>query len=264
MARTQARTPDRERVLRPARRLCPACGGAMRIRYENRRTLVTLSGIERLRLKIRCCDAPGCTRFRKPYRPEAEGALALPQHEFGLDVVALVGGLRHRDHRSVPEIHTILRARGVSIAERSVTNLLDRYDEVLATQVSNPGHLRRRLAGQEQIILALDGLQPDVGHEVLWVLRDCLSGTVLLARSLLSGTAEDLAVLLREVVETIGVPVAGVISDGQHSIRKAVAAVLPGVPHQLCHFHFLREAALPIFEADRHAKKELKKGVGGD
>jgi hypothetical protein len=54
-----------------------------------------------------------------------------------------------------------------------------------------------------------------------------------------------------------------VISDGQHSIRKAVAAVLPGVPHQLCHFHFLREAALPIFEADRHAKKELKKGVRG-
>src|SRR4028119_436982 len=228
MARTQVRVPDRERVLRPARRLCPACGGAMRIRYENRRTLVTLSGIERLRLKIRRCEAPGCARFRKPYRPEAEGALALPQHEFGLDVVALVGALRHRDHRSVPEIHAILRARGVSIAERSVTNLLDRYDEVLATQVSNPDHLRWRLAGQEQIILALDGLQPDVGHEVLWVLRDCLSGTVLLARSLLSGTAEDLAVLLREVIETAGVPVVGVISDGQHSIRKAVGGGVPG------------------------------------
>ena len=43
MARTQIRMPDRERVLRPVRRLCPTCGGAMRIRYENRRTLVTLS-----------------------------------------------------------------------------------------------------------------------------------------------------------------------------------------------------------------------------
>jgi hypothetical protein len=30
----------------------------------------------------------------------------------------------------VPEIHAILRQRGVAIAERSVTNLLDRYDEV--------------------------------------------------------------------------------------------------------------------------------------
>jgi hypothetical protein len=38
---------------------------------------------------------------------------------------------------------------------------------------------------------------------------------------------------------------------------------LPDVPHQPCHFHYLREAALPIFEADRHAKKELKKRVRG-
>ena len=35
------------------------------------------------------------------------------------------------------------------------------------------------------------------------------------------------------------------------------------MPHQLCHFHYLREAALPIYEADRHAKKELKKRVRG-
>jgi hypothetical protein len=35
------------------------------------------------------------------------------------------------------------------------------------------------------------------------------------------------------------------------------------VPHQLCQFHYLREAAKPIYEADRHAKKELKKLVRG-
>src|SRR5262249_32278055 len=37
----------------------------------------------------------------------------------------------------------------------------------------------------------------------------------------------------------------------------------PGIPHQQCHFHYLREAAKPIYEADRHAKKELKKRVRG-
>ena len=90
-----------------------------------------------------------------------------------------------------------------------------------------------------------------------------VSGEVLLARSLLSGTADDLAPLLREVADAVGVPVEGVISDGQTSIRRAVERALPGVAHQLCHFHFLREAALPVFEADRHAKVELKKQVRG-
>ena len=58
-------------------------------------------------------------------------------------------------------------------------------------------------------------------------------------------------------------PITGVVSDGQESIRKAVAKALDGVPHQLCHFHYLREATKPISEADRHAKKELKKRVRG-
>lgn len=264
MARRSARErPERERVLRPVRRSCPACDGPLRYRYDNHRTLVTLSGPVRLHLKICRCETPGCPRYHRPYRPEAEGAVALPQHEFGLDVVALVGVLRHRDHRSVPEIHVALRQRGVDIAERSVTNLLDRYDELLATAVTSPRRLRRVLQGQGGVILALDGLQPDVGHEVLWVVRECLSGEVLLARSLLSARAVDLAPLLREVAAAIGVPVLGVISDGQTSIRRAVAMALPGVPHQLCQFHFLREAAEPVFEADRHAKVELKAKVRG-
>jgi len=95
------------------------------------------------------------------------------------------------------------------------------------------------------------------------VLRDCLSGEVLLARSLLSACEAELADLLREVQQVLEVPIRGVISDGQHSIRKAVQAVLPDVPHQLCHFHYLREAAKPVYEADRHAKKELKKHLRG-
>ena len=60
--------------------------------------------------------------------------------------------------------------------------------------------------------------------------------------------------LLEEVANTLAVPIKGVISDGQHAIRIAVASALPGVPHQLCQFHYLREAAKEVYEADRHAK----------
>jgi hypothetical protein len=96
-----------------------------------------------------------------------------------------------------------------------------------------------------------------------WGDDGALSGEVLLARSLLSGRGMDLEPLLREVAEAVGVPVLGVVSDGQTSVRRAVEGALPGVPHQLCQFHFLREAAHPVFEADRHAKVALKAEVRG-
>jgi Transposase, Mutator family len=88
-------------------------------------------------------------------------------------------------------------------------------------------------------------------------------GEVLLARSLLGGTEKDLVPLLREVADALEVPITGVVSDGQRAIRKAIGSALPGVPHQLCQFHYLREAAKEVYEADRHAKKEVKKRVRG-
>jgi hypothetical protein len=264
MSRTKKRNPGgSERVLEPASAVCAGCEQPHWIAYHRRRRVVTLDGMLDLRLKIRRCHNLACALYKYAIRPEGEGALALPHGEFGLDVIALIGALRYAEHRSVPEIHRELVRRGVAIAERTVTNLLQRYEELVALHLSDHARLQELLRRQGRVVLALDGLQPDVGHEVLWVLRDCLSGEVLLARSLLGSTQDELAALLREVETALPVPIRGVISDGQPSIRRAVKAALPGVPHQLCQFHYLREAARPIYEADRHAKKELKKRMRG-
>ncbi len=82
------------------------------------------------------------------------------------------------------------------------------------------------MANQGRVILAIDGMQPEIGHEVLWVIRDCISGEILLAKTLLSSRNEDLAALLLEVTNTLDVPIDGVVSDGQQSIRKAVGLAL--------------------------------------
>jgi hypothetical protein len=264
MARTTPRpTPTTTQTLVPILRHCPCCGNTMWAAYHNYRTITTLEAVLRLTLQIRRCLNPHCSQVRKPYRPEAEGRLALPKHEFGLDVMAFVGTRRYIHHGSIPEIHHALVDRGVAVAQRTVPHLLERYDELLSLRLQDPGRLRRITESHGRVVLALDGLQPDMGHEVLWVVRDCLSGEVLLAQSLLSATHTDLATLLHRVKQALCVPIVAVVSDGQPSIRKAVQHALPKVPHQLCHFHYLREAAKPIYEADRHAKKELKKRVRG-
>ena len=242
---------------------CPHCGSHMWVDYENMRVIITLSEVVELRLRVRRCPNKDCDRYHKPYRPECEGAWALPKHEFGLDVIAMIGHRRYRHHETVGEIHTYLCEQRVDISERSVTNQLDRYDELVALSLQSSDRLQALFEQHGRVILAIDGLQPDRGHEVLWVVRDCLSGEVLCARALLSSSADDLSKLLAEVKLGLPVEVEAVVSDGQRALRNAIAQTFPDVPHGLCHFHYLREAARPIYEADRHAKKELKKQVRG-
>ncbi len=250
MARRTKRPPfTRTLSLEPIIRTCSSCGGTLWAGYDTTRTITTLEHVTRLTLGVRRCHNPTCPRHRLPVRPEEEGAWALPNGEFGLDVIALIGALRYREHRSIPEIHRMLHQRTVAIAQRTVTYLLERYEELLALRLADHTRLKDILKHQGHVILALDGLQPGApwakNHDVLWVLRDTLSGEVLLARSLDSARHEDLPDLLREVKEALPVPIHAVVSDAQRPIRLAVQKVLPGVPHQLCQFHYLKEAGAP-------------------
>src|SRR5262244_4540424 len=106
--------PTLTQTLQPIVHHCPCCGERMWAAYHNYRTITTLEAIVRLTLQIRRCLNPACPQVRKPYRPEAEGRLALPTHEFGLDVITLRGTLRYAQHRSVPEIHQALGHRRVA------------------------------------------------------------------------------------------------------------------------------------------------------
>ncbi len=193
MARRSPRPEaTQEKILTPLKERCEQCGQPLWVANHSHRTVTTLSGLWKLTLIVRQCIEPTCSRFHQRYRPEEEGRWALPHGEFGLEVIALIGQWRFREHRSVPEMHQALLARGISVAQRSVTYLMQRYEELVTLRITDQERSKARLQQQGHVILALDGLQPDVGHEVLWVVRDCLSEEILLARPLLSSTQGDL------------------------------------------------------------------------
>src|SRR6476659_10201535 len=101
MARRSGRPqPDQTLEISAATRDCPACGGPLWAAYMAERSVIMLNGPVRLRLQVRRCRDPLCPRRGVPLRPEPEGRFALPEHEFGLDVIALIGTLRHAQHRS--------------------------------------------------------------------------------------------------------------------------------------------------------------------
>src|SRR5437660_3368150 len=266
MSRRASRPAVQEELrLEPQQTTCVECGQEMWVAYHAHRKVMTLEALRRMTWQWRRCRNQECSRYKCAYRPEEEGRFALPHGECGLDVIAKIGTLRYKEHRSIKEIHKHLKERGVQVCERTVEHGLHRYEELVTVHLHQKERLHQMFEKQGRLILAIDGLQPDVGHEVLWTIREVISGEMLVARALLSSSQEELAGLLREAKEMVpeNAQVSGIVSDGQHSIRLAVATVFPKQAHQLCHFHYLREAAKPIYEADRHAKKELKKRVRG-
>lgn len=104
---------------------------------------MTLSGTLRLLLKIRTCRNKDCRRAKKAVRPFGEGLYSLLRHEFGLDVIAQIGAWRYREHASVPDTHRRLQQAGVPICERTVSHLLDRYDELVALSMLDPVRLSK-------------------------------------------------------------------------------------------------------------------------
>jgi hypothetical protein len=236
MVRLQAKAlASEEQTLRPVP-FCWECMRPTRVAYHEQRRITHLRGMCRYILVVRRCQNRACSRYRVPVRPEAEGALALRHGECGLDVIVLVGQLRFADHRTIGAIHQALRARKVKLAQRTVANMVHRYEALLALKIADPIRLTGLVRQQHQrrVVLAIDSLRVDQQREVLWLLRDVLSGSVLVTRRLLGTRESDLVGLLQEVATALPVPITAVLSAGQRTIRNAVQTVLPGVPHHWC------------------------------
>lgn len=110
------------------------------------------------------------------------------------------------------------------------------------------------------LILALDGIQPDKGNETVYLVRDILTGRLLVAENVRSSRTEFIQELLEPVV-ALELPVVAVISDAQESIIQAIATTWPQAPHQVCQFHYLREASRPMYEMERSVRTQMRQAI---
>src|SRR5262249_40420892 len=118
----------------------------------------------------------------------------------------------------------------------------------------------------KSLVLTIDGLQPEKGHETLYVVREVNAKRVWFAEALLSSCQDEVRRLLvraREWAERLDLPVKLWISDKQDAFVKGIAREFPGVPHRYCQNHFLRDLAKPTLEKDSHQKVQMRKKVRG-
>jgi hypothetical protein len=248
-------------------RNCPVCGRMMHICDHRYRHFYTLEGPVELVCRLNHCPDPHCPGHSKTKSPEEEPTIALPGWGIAWDVFCWIGHRRFSRHMSIPHIRgELLDAYAIKLTEPGIAQYIQRYQTMLAARQQDPEALRQRYASIDTIILSIDGLQPEKGHETLYVVRELNGKRVWFAEALLSATAAEVQRLIAQAkawAERLNKPVVLWISDKQEAFVTGIAAEFSGVPHRYCANHFLRDLAKPVLEADSHAKVQMRRKVRG-
>jgi len=248
-------------------RPCADCGKFTHI-YEHRdRRLHLLAGATRLVSKLAHCMDQSCPGHEKVVESAAEMMLAPPYWTIGWDVFAWMGHRRFARHWSVPQIRAELKdSYGIAVSPDLIEDYLRRYQVIVAARESAPEHLADVYREVKDVVLTIDGLQPEKGHETLYVVRELRLKRIWFAVPLLSSSTPEVKRVLELAAtwaQQLGKPVRLWISDKQKAFVTGIAEVFPGVGHRYCANHFLRDVAKPVLELDSHAKVQMRRKVRG-
>jgi hypothetical protein len=247
--------------------VCDLCGRKMHVCDHRHHRIFTLTGARHLVCKLVQCPNQQCPNSRRTFSPEAELRLTLPRWLIGWEVFCWIGHRRIARHWSVPQIRAELRdSYQITLSADALEDYLQRYQQMLAARQQDPVVLQQEYQRTRYVLLSIDGLQPEKGHETLYVVRELGRQRVWFAESLISSSAVEVQPLFaraRQWAERLEKPVRLWRSDKQDACGTGIAAEFPQVPHRYCRTPFLRALAQPVLALDSHAKVRLRRRVRG-
>ena len=248
-------------------RACPTCGRTMYVCDHRHHRIFCLDGPAHLVCKLNHCPDPDCPGHRKTVSPEAEATITMPYWVLGWDAFCWIGHRRFARHWSVPQIRgEMLDAYKIPLSDDAIEKYIHRYQAMLAARQQDDDRLREVYRSADPLILSIDGLQPEKGHETLYVVRELTRRRVWFAEALLSATEAEVRRLITEArrwAERLGKPVKLWMSDKQDAFVTAIADEFVGTPHRYCQNHFLRDLAQPVLDMDSRAKVKMRSKVRG-
>src|SRR3984885_10387601 len=149
----------------------------------------------------------------------------------GCDVLCWIGHRRFSRHMAISLIRSeLLDDYGIKLSEDAIEQYIRRYQIMLAARQQDAESLRRHYESVAEIILCIDGLQPEKGHETLYVVRELSQKRVWFAEPLISATEDEVRRLIKKAKEwtqSLGTPVGLWMSDKQDAFAKGIAAECP-------------------------------------
>lgn len=255
-----------EMVLEGENRWCQ-CGRRLVGCAHRRRRLFTVNGPRLLICNLAHCPERTCPKHGHLASPKGEAILAMPRWLIGWDVFCWLGHRRFARHWSVPQLRAeLLDSCAIELSEDAIEDYLQRYQCMLAARQQDFALLKKEYASTRQVVLSIEGLQPEKGHETLYVERELTHQRVWFAKPLLSSATSKIRPLIvqaKDWAERLGWRVRLWMSDKQDALVKTIASVCPGVPHRYCSNHFLRELAKPVLELGSHAKVPMRRKIRG-
>jgi len=248
-------------------RSCPVCGRDMHVCDHRYHHLWTLQGptqvVNRL---VRCPDA-SCESRGRTFSPEAELSISMPRWCLGWEVFCWLGHRRFARHWSVPQLRLELNdPHQIRLSADAIARYMGLYQTMLAARQQDPQRLAEAYRDIPSLVLTIDGLQPEKGHETFSVVRELMRRRVWCAEPLLSSAAQEVRRLIavaRQWAERLAKPVQVWMSDKQDAFVTAIAAEFAGIPHRYCQNHFVRDVAKLVLEMDSQAKVKMRSTVRG-
>lgn len=225
---------------------CPLCSSRLVKLYNKRlRRVITLEGEFTALERVKRCSNSSCNAYNWSFFSESLQRMTLPKKLFGTDVIVEVARQKYENHRTHKEVQEALETKGVHISYGGVTYLVRAFDALLLSwQELNSEQIKQALESRGGYVLSVDGTYVYKG-KTLYIFRDAITGTILYADT--GGDEEDVKVLFEKVLDAYSAPKA-VISDMEPSLVGVVNNLLPEVKHQLCHYHFLRNAGEKLMD----------------
>ncbi len=211
----------------------------------------------------RRCSNKSCLHPEARYHAPQAAKLSLPNVTYGLDILCYIANRHNEDKKNFKEIWKELsQEKGIEISEREVGRLYRKMAALLAgNQVVIQEKLAKAAGKYGQLIMEVDGLQPDGNGPKLYVLHELLSGTVLSVVQLDQANTVTLTAWLEPYREW-GKAVKATLSDKEKALVAALKAVWPEAKHQLCQMHFIKNLSEPVHKADRELQKEIRDAMG--